>query len=451
MKTSPLYPQSFFARTLWMVLLAVLFSKALTLIYLMLNEDVLVDQQYSHGAALTLRAYWASPAVERPAIAKAAGLQLVEESQVPLGEKHWPYSDIFSEQMRAELGKDTRVRIRAKNPPALWVNAPSLGPGWIQVPLYPHPLRGQRVWNLVAWFLGIGLLSTGAAWIFVSQLSAPLKRLVIAARLFGQGRSVRLPVDVDTASEMAEVYRAFNQMTDDVEQAGRERELMLAGVSHDLRTPLTRLRLSLELLDSKNELTTDMVRDIEEMNAILDQFLAFIRDGRDEPMEVCDLKELISSVVAPYSQQGHDIRLSLAAMPCLPLRRVSMKRMLVNLLENALRYGEQEIEVTAAVVNQDGVSYVAISVLDRGEGLDPEDLQRIFNPFIRGDQARGGQGTGLGLAIVQRIAAQHGGSVELHNRAGGGLAATVCLPMTASEALAAQHSAAHDNQGKSNQ
>ncbi|MFB0962021.1 MAG: ATP-binding protein [Pseudomonas sp.] len=433
MKTSLLYPQSFFARTLWMVLLAVLFSKALTLIYLMLNEDVLVDRQYSHGAALTLRAYWASPASERAAIAKAAGLQLVAEDDVPVGEQHWPYSDIFSEQMRAELGADTQVRIRAQTPPSLWVNAPSLGPDWIRVPLYPHPLRGQRVWNLVAWFLGIGLLSTAAAWIFVRQLSAPLKRLVIAARLFGQGRSVRLPVDVDTASEMAEVYRAFNQMTDDVEQAGRERELMLAGVSHDLRTPLTRLRLSLELLDSDNELTSDMVRDIEDMNAILDQFLAFIRDGRDEPMEACDLNELISAVVAPYLQQGRSIRLCLEEMPSLELRRVSIKRMLVNLLENALRYGAQGIEVAASVVSDEHAAHVVISVLDRGPGLAPEDLQRIFNPFYRGDQARGGQGAGLGLAIVQRIAAQHGGKVELQNRAGGGLEASVYLPIAVHE------------------
>ena len=442
MKASLLYPQSFFARTLWMVLLAVLFSKALTLIYLMLNEDVLVDRQYSHGAALTLRAYWASPTVERPAIAKAAGLQPVQEAEVPIGDKHWPYSDIFSEQMKAELGEDTRVRIRAQNPPSLWVHAPSLGADWIRVPLYPHPLRGQRVWNLVAWFLGIGLLSTAAAWIFVSQLSAPLKRLVVAARLFGHGRSVRLPVDVDTASEMAEVYRAFNQMTDDIEQAGRERELMLAGVSHDLRTPLTRLRLSLELLDSDNELTTDMVRDIEDMDAILDQFLAFIRDGSDEPMEICDLNELISSVVAPYSQQGHAIRVYLDIMPSLMLRRVSIKRMLVNLLENALRYGGQGIEVAASVEQGEHAPYVAISILDRGVGLDPDDLQRIFNPFIRGDQARGGQGTGLGLAIVQRVAAQHGGTVELLNRAGGGLEARVCLPITAHAALEEQHGAA---------
>jgi hypothetical protein len=120
---------------------------------------------------------------------------------------------------------------------------------------------------------------------------------VYAARQLGQGRSVRLPVS-DTPSEMTEVYRAFNQMAEDVEQAGRERELMLAGVSHDLRTPLTRLRLSLELMGDHTDLTDDMVRDIEDMDAILDQFLAFIRDGRDEKVEEVDLCELIREVVA---------------------------------------------------------------------------------------------------------------------------------------------------------
>jgi len=142
---------------------------------------------------------------------------------------------------------------------------------------------------------------------------------------------------------------------------------------------------------------------------------------------------LINAVVAPYQQQGHSIYLCLAQMPHLPLRRVSIKRMLVNLIENALRYGETGIEVTAAVVDDVATPYVSISVLDRGEGIDPDDLQRIFNPFIRGDQARGGPGAGLGLAIVKRIAAQHGGRVELQNRVGGGLAATVCLPIAVQE------------------
>jgi two-component system osmolarity sensor histidine kinase EnvZ len=422
------FPQSFFSRMLWLVLIVVLFSKALTLVYLMMNEDVLVDRQYSHGAALTLRAYWAADPEDRATIAEAAGLKRVPYAEVPASEQHWPYSEIFQRQMQSELGPDTEVHVRAKSPPALWVHAPTLGEDWLRVPLYPHPLRGQRIWSVLGWFLGIGLLSTAAAWIFVRQMSAPLKRLVFAARQIGQGRSVRLPVG-DTPSEMTEVYRAFNQMAEDVEQGARERELMLAGVSNDLRTPLTRLRLSLEFLNSDSELTEDMVRDIEDMDAILDQFLAFIRDGRDEPVEDLDLLALIREVVAPYNQQQELVRLCLEPVPVFPLRRVSMKRLLVNLIENALRYGGNAVEVAVSVAGDNSAPYVVLSVLDRGAGINPAELGSIFNPFIRGDRARGGKGAGLGLAIVKRIAALHGGSVELRNRSGGGLEARVCLPL----------------------
>lgn len=428
MKTPLWFPQSFFARTLWLVLIVVLFSKALTLVYLMMNEDVLVDRQYSHGAALTLRAYWAAEPEDRPHIAEAATLTRVTGDQVPATEQHWPYSEIFLRQMQSELGPDTEVRVRVQTPPALWVRAPSLGPDWLKVPLYPYPLRGQKIWSVLGWFLGIGLLSTAAAWIFVMQLNAPLKRLVFAARQFGQGRSVRLPVS-DTPSEMTEVYRAFNQMAEDVEQGARERELMLAGVSHDLRTPLTRLRLSLEMLGGDVEMTEDMVRDIEHMDTILDQFLAFIRDGRDEPLEPCDLSALVREVVAPYNQPEEQVRLYLEDLPVFPLRRVSMKRMLVNLLDNALHYGGREVEVVANLAGDNSAPYVVLSVLDRGPGIDPAELGELFNPFIRGDRARGGKGTGLGLAIVKRIAALHGASVELRNRSGGGLEARICLPL----------------------
>ncbi|WP_421682626.1 HAMP domain-containing protein [Stutzerimonas urumqiensis] len=429
MKTPLWFPQSFFARTLWMVLIVVLFSKVLMLGYLMMNEDMLVDRQYSHGAALTLKAYWAADREDRPRIAEAAGLrQARAEEEVPPGEYHWPYSAIFQRQMQVELGPDTEVRVRVQPTPSLWVHAPRLGDGWVEIPLYPYPLRGQRIWSVIGWFLGIGLLSTAAAWVFVSQLNLPLKRLVYAARQVGQGRSVRLPVS-DTPSEMTELYRAFNQMAEDVEQAGRERELMLAGVSHDLRTPLTRLRLSLELMATDAELTEEMVRDIEDMDAILDQFLAFVRDGRDEPVEDTDLGALIREVVAPYNQHHEQIGLHVEPMPRLALRRVSIKRMLVNLLENALRYGGKGVEVAACVLGDRQAPYVVLSVFDRGVGIDPSELDGIFNPFIRGDRARGGKGAGLGLAIVKRIAAQHGGIVELRNREGGGLEARVSLPL----------------------
>ena len=428
MKTPLWFPQSFFSRTLWLVLIVVLFSKALTLVYLLMNEDVLVDRQYSHGVALTLRAYWAADESNRDQIAEAAGLIKVVGSGVPAGEQHWPYSEIYQRQMQAELGADTEVRLRMHAPPALWVRAPSLGDGWLKVPLYPHPLRGQKIWSVLGWFLAIGLLSTASAWIFVSQLNQPLKRLVYAARQLGQGRSVRLPIS-DTPSEMTEVYRAFNQMAEDVEQAGRERELMLAGVSHDLRTPLTRLRLSLELMVDDNELTQGMVRDIEDMDAILDQFLAFIRDGRDESVEEVDLSDLVREVAAPYNQNEERVRLRLEPIQPFPLRRVSMKRLLNNLIGNALNHAGTEVEVAAYVSGDTNAPYVVLSVMDRGAGIDPSELEAIFNPFTRGDRARGGKGTGLGLAIVKRIASMHGGNVELRNRVDGGLEARVRLPL----------------------
>ena len=331
--------------------------------------------------------------------------------------------------MRAELGADTQVRISAENPPSLYVNAPSLGDGWLRIPLYPHPLRGQRLWNLFGWFLGIGLLSTAATWVFVRQFSAPLKRLVVVARQFGAGHSVRLPVTDDTASEMAEVYHAFNQMTADIEQATRERELMLAGISHDLRTPLTRMRLSLALLGDDSELARDMVQDIEDMDAILEQFLAFIRDGRDEPSELCDLTELVRDVLQPYIQQGQVTADGLQHISSARLRRLSCKRMLTNLVENAVRYGGTEVRVSLEQTTHDRRSHALLCVQDDGPGITRAELPSIFKPFTRGDQARGGQGAGLGLAIVERIVTLHQGHIELEQPLGGGLRVKVWLPL----------------------
>jgi len=358
------FPQSFFFRTLWLVLGVVLFSKALTLAYLLFNEDVLLDRQYSHGAALTLRAYWATQGEQREAVAASTGLRLRADSEVPPGESHWPYGEVFQRQMQMELGPDTETRLRVRQPPMLWVRAPSLGEGWVEVPLYPHPLRGQRIWSVLGWFLLIGLCSTAAAWIFVSQLSAPFKRLIVAVRELGKGHSVRLPIDDTRTSEMAELYRAFNQMAEDVEQATRERELMLAGVSHDLRTPLTRLRLALELQAVDDDLSADMIRDIEDMDGILDQFLAFVRDGRTEPIELCNLDELVRETAAAFNQHNARVDLHLQDIAPLALRRLSIKRLLGNLLENALQHTSGHVEVTAHLADCEKNRYAVLCVLD---------------------------------------------------------------------------------------
>lgn len=425
----PLLPRSFFARTILLVLVVTLFSKLLTMIYLLSNEDLLVDRQYSHGTAMLIRAYWASGPEARADIEAMTGMQLVQENEVPPGEVHWPYSGVFTNQLRSELGDRTLVRVRLQDEPALWVSQPTYRDRWLKVPIYAHPLRGQRIWMVFTWMLLIGMLSTAAAWIFVRQLNRPLKVLELAARRVGQGYSIRL-LDTGGPAEIAEVYRAFNQMAQDVEQANRDRALLLAGVSHDLRTPLTRMRLSTELLSSTDpELTDGMIRDIEDMDAILDQFMAFIRDGSSEAIEPDDINELIREVVAPLNTGEEKVRLCLEPVPMIPLRRLSMKRVMTNLVENALNHGGSGVEICTHMTRSANQSYLVVSVLDRGPGIDPTECEALFTPFTRGDRARSTKGTGLGLAIVKRIAEGHGATVQLLNRTGGGTEARLSFPV----------------------
>ena len=134
-------------------------------------------------------------------------------------------------------------------------------------------------------------------------------------------------------------------------------------------------------------------------------------------------------MVAPYNQNGDQVRMRLEPVQPFALRRVSMKRLLNNLIGNALHHAGSDVEVAAYVSGDSAAPYVVLSVMDRGAGIDPAELEGIFNPFTRGDRARGGKGTGLGLAIVRRIASMHGGNVELRNREEGGLEARVRLPL----------------------
>lgn len=425
----PLLPRSFFARTLLLVLLVTLFSKVLTLVYLMSNEDLLVDRQYSHGTAMLVHAYWASGPEARADLEQVTGLKLVDASEVPAGEIHWPYSEVFTKQLREELGDRTDIRVQTQSQPAIWIHQPSYGTHWLKVPVYAHPLRGQRVWLVISWLGLIGMLSTAAAWVFVRQLNYPLKTLERAAQRIGQGHSVRL-IDTSGPAEIAEVYRAFNQMSHDVEQASSDRALLLAGVSHDLRTPLTRMRLATELMsNAEPELTEGMIRDIEDMDAILDQFMAYIRDGSAEPYEPCDLNELIREVVTPISTPERPVRLCLEPVPQLALRRLSIKRVLSNLIENALNHGGTGVEICSHLEPSAVQPCVVVSVLDRGPGLGESQGEDLFTPFIRGDLARSTKGTGLGLAIVKRIADSHGISIQLLNRVGGGTEARLRFPV----------------------
>lgn len=277
---------------------------------------------------------------------------------------------------------------------------------------------------LITSLLTVLFAALGAAFI-QRHLHRPLRDLACAADAVAAGQ----PLPALTAqgpSEVARVAASFTRMAQALARADSERTLMLAGVSHDLRTPLAKLRLCVEMLRAGNEpeLIESMTRNIDTADATIGQFVDFARIGSQEAEQLCDLAELVRSVVAD-SRPFHDIRIEVAALVPCTVRPVALRRALANLLENAQRYAPGSVELSLA----ESPAGIAIRVLDRGPGIPPAELARVRQPFVRLDEARGRRpGAGLGLAIVERIAALHGGHLELAPREGGGLAATLLLP-----------------------
>lgn len=347
-----------------------------------------------------------------------------DENTLPRGKKVALVSRFF-QPMTDVLGADTQIRVGSSPAPGLWLTNPELDGLWLHYPL--RNWGSYEGWVIAVWLFGIPLFAFLIAALFVRQLNLPLKRLGTAAYRIGRGEPVANLSLERGPREIVAVNHAFNQMRMHLQQATRERALLLAGISHDLRTPLTRMRLTAELLGASDpELTEGMVRDIEDMDAILDQFIAFIRDGSDEATEVGDLNEVLQEVLAQYEADGVEILTTLGELPDISLKRLSIKRMFVNLIGNGVRHGGGVIELSSGM--QDGE--IVVQIADRGPGLSESEIHELFQPFARGDESRGTKGSGLGLAIVKRIVEMHHGRVELQNREGGGLIAMVVFPVT---------------------
>jgi two-component system osmolarity sensor histidine kinase EnvZ len=296
---------------------------------------------------------------------------------------------------------------------------------WIALPGALPAREFTGAWLAVT--AGSALLAViGALW-FQRRLNRPLARVVQAADTLAGGQ-VPSPLPEDGPTEIATVSRSFNHLVGSLQQTERERALMLAGVSHDLRTPLAKLRLGVEIMASASEpaVSASMVRSIEEMDAIVGQFLDFARSESDEAPVPMSLDAMARDVVASDADHGRSVGLELGHVPDMPLRAAAMRRAMVNLVENAWRHGRAPVTIATGA----GPEGVWFEVSDRGEGVAPEDAERLKQPFRRStSDARGGAaGAGLGLAIVQRVAQGHGGRLDLLPREGGGLRARVSVP-----------------------
>jgi signal transduction histidine kinase len=205
----------------------------------------------------------------------------------------------------------------------------------------------------------------------------------------------------------------------------REREQMLAAVSHDLRTPITRLRLRTELIGDE-ALRVKFARDLAEMEAMTAAALDFLRGARaDEPVQPVDVLALLESLQADLEEAGHAVQVQDQVMAPYLARPLALKRLLTNLIENAVKYGER-----AAVRVEDNAAQLRIIVADNGPGIAEAEIERVFEPFYRveGSRSRATGGVGLGLSVARDIARAHGGELTLRNRAGGGLEAILTLP-----------------------
>jgi len=349
-----------------------------------------------------------------------------DERIAPLPDR--PFLQVIASDLREKLGPDTRMALSRDGVRGLWVSFRIDGDEyWVLLPGSRIERNEPLIW------VGLGalvlVLALTGAFLIVARINQPLRELTRAAAQMGQG-TIPAPVTETGPAEICTVARAFNQMASDLKRLDEERALLLAGVSHDLRTPLSRIRLGLEMLDDKGatEIKSDMVQDIEDIDAAISQFLDFARLADAEAMVGdADLNALVRSVVARYERSGRNVTMQLSPLPPLALRPVAIQRLVANLIDNALRHSGTAVEVRTAA--EAGVA--AVEVLDRGPGIPRDQAERMLQPFTRLESARTGPGTGLGLAIVNRIARMHGGDARLLPREGGGLRARVELPLGA--------------------
>jgi two-component system, OmpR family, osmolarity sensor histidine kinase EnvZ len=312
-------------------------------------------------------------------------------------------------------------------PRELWIRLPAgEREFWVVVPrtrVETDTATALVLWSVVV--LAIALLAT---FLLMWHLNRPLGELARAAAKLGRGGEPE-PVTETGPAEIRAVARAFNGMTRDLRRNARERATFLAGISHDLRTPIARLRLDVEMLEGKVDPSVQrgMVSDLEDMNAIIDQFIDFTRTESAEPLAPVDLAELARACAERAQRSGAAVRCELAPTPVLMLRPLAMRRLVDNLLVNAARHAGGEVVLRTAVEGRSAI----LSVLDRGPGIPAALVEHLKEPFTRLDAARSGSsGAGLGLAIANRVAQVHGGRLDLLPREGGGLEARVVLEIS---------------------
>ena len=336
-----------------------------------------------------------------------------------------PGSSLFEDQLRNALGERVRrpYRIDATSDPHDILIQIQLPDGVLTADVPRKRLYTSTTYIFLLWMAGSSLVLLSVAALFLRNQVKSLRRLAAAAEGFGKGRPVRFS-KLEGALEVRQAGAAFMQMRNRIQRQIRQRTEMLAGVSHDLRTPLTRMKLALELMDGEGT-AAELKTDVAEMERLVDLYLDFARGaGAESPVDT-DISRLIDEVAVATRRDGPPLTVDSAAGLVVPVRPHALRRCLGNLIANARRYGEHVW--LSSVPAADGVD---ILIDDDGPGIPTTERDRVFQPFIRLDASRNPStgGIGLGLTIARDVARSHGGDVRLENSPYGGLRARVHLP-----------------------
>ncbi|NNM80248.1 MAG: HAMP domain-containing protein [Gallionella sp.] len=427
-----------FPRTLWaraflliVVLIVLSLSSALAIFNHVQQEPraqqmaqlVVSVVNLTRAAILSAAPQWHSALLAELDDAEGLRVSMAEPNDVlkPLPE-HPDELRLMMQKVRASLGDNTRFAVERNRVHALWVSF-FIGKEefWLAVPIERIERGYPQV--LLIWGGLVVTLALLGAYLIARQVAKPLNRLALAAQQLGQG-AIPQALPENAAHEIAVVSRAFNLMSANLAAHERERALVLAGISHDLRTPLTRMRLAAEM-SSDEVLRAGLVADVEQMDEVIQQFLDYARHDENEAVTPVDVTALVNEVTQRYVTSAHSLTLDVQPGLSSSVRPLLLKRALGNLLDNAVKYGGGEITVRLA--RQGGG--VTLSVSDNGAGIPSGQRDLAKRPFVRLQSARSDTtGSGLGLAIVERAARIHGGELVLAESEGGGLLATLHLP-----------------------
>jgi two-component system osmolarity sensor histidine kinase EnvZ len=339
--------------------------------------------------------------------------------------------------VREKLGKDTRFSRRVNGVAGFWVSF-DIDDDKFWLMLERERLEGLTRVQWLGWATVVGVLSLLGAALISSLVNLPLARLTAAARAIAQGQRPA-PLPEKGSKEILQANRSFNQMVEDLAQVEKDRAVILAGISHDLRTPLARMQLEVEMACLPDDAREGMQSDIAQMDAIIGQFLDYAKPTEAATFVPVDLSELLQDCAREAGRiPGMQVTTEIDPAIHVTGNATDLKRVINNIIENARRYGKTpgedvtRIDIACHVKSTGHGRRAVVEIADHGVGVPADQIAQLLKPFTRLDSARGqANGAGLGLAIVERVVSRHNAELDVRNRDGGGLLVQIALPLAA--------------------